>query len=158
MIYDKEDLLFDVVSKFTNNLNTEITAINTEKADSITLDTLETNAFFVQSAGEERFNYSPYIFFYMATPETESIDSSSMDLMSIRVLVLFEDEAIADYNLIRKLLRYQRALKQTAENNFEISAGSNRMMVSSLDPVVIEDQDSNVFVKAVGIELQSYIN
>lgn len=157
-MYDKEDLLFDIVSVFQNNLNTRISAINTEKNDNLTLETLSSGAYFVQEAGETSLNFSPYLFFYLSLPETESIESSSVDKFSVMVLIVFQDEANSNFELIRKLLRYQRAMKETVENNFSITAGSNRIKVAGVEPVIIRDQDSSRLIKTCGIEIETYIN
>lgn len=157
-MYDKESLLFDVVNIFKNNLDTEISAINTEKNDNLTLSTIPSDAYFIQEAGETSLNFNPYMFFYMSIPETVSIESSSMDTVNIASLVVFQDEANANFEMIRKLLRYQRAMKNTIEENFFITAGASKIKVSGLEPVVLEDQDSSRIIKVCGIEMQTQIN
>ena len=156
-MYDKEDLLFDVVQSFKDNFDTEIAAVNTLKGDSV-LDTIPAAAYFVQEAGEESFNFNPFVFFYVSIPNSESIESSSMDNFTITVLVVFQDEANTGFEMVRKLLRYQRAMKAVIENNFAINAGSNRIKVSGIEPVFLKDQDSANMTKTCGIEIQSFIN
>lgn len=154
---DKEDFIFTIVDIFKNNLNTEISAINTAKGDSV-LETIPTDAYFVQQAGEESLNFNPFIFFYISFAANETIQSHSMDQIGITVLTVFNDEANGDFEMVRKLLRYQKALKNVAENNFYTSNIGNNITVNSVEPVLFNDQDSNTLVKTCGIELQSYIN
>ena len=63
MAYDLELLMDDVKSILTSNLNTKISAINTEKSDSTTLLTVDNDAYFLQDLDHRSVNYNPFVFY-----------------------------------------------------------------------------------------------
>mgnify|MGYP003661754413 FL=1 len=63
MAYDLESLMSDVETIMTTNLNTKIGDINTEKADSITLLTIDSAAYFMQDLDHESLNFNPFVFY-----------------------------------------------------------------------------------------------
>ena len=56
MAYDLELLMDDVKSILKSNLNTKISAINTEKSDSTTLLTVDNDAYFLQDLDHRSVN------------------------------------------------------------------------------------------------------
>ncbi len=65
MAYDLENLLDDVKGIMTTNLNTKISAINSEKGDSTTLLTVDNSAYFLQELDNTSVNYNPFVFYIL---------------------------------------------------------------------------------------------
>lgn len=122
-IYDIESLVFDIDATLRANINTEINAINTEKADGITIDDITTNAFAVQSLDENIDNFPNFVF--TEVQETPAIPIGPQTGMEFRILTLVIASGTEnELQSSRRMFRYGRALKQCIEKHW---ASSNKL-------------------------------
>ena len=136
--YDVEQAVRDVATMFKNNLNTKIAAINTEKGD-FSISTIDSNAWF--------FHHIPVVWNYPVFMiygfENLSLNGFQED-NAVEAIELFFEVAIPDTNeaaseaQVYKLLRYARALKEIAQENYDCLRGYGKIKVASLTPALIE--------------------
>ncbi len=112
MINDEEDLLKSVRDYVKDNLNTKITAINTEKADfDIDTITADTDHYVL---GGETLDLPNHSFVNFAISEGIEVETNYDDKISkpiILVEVIFDNSK--NRNVYTKSLRYMRALYET---------------------------------------------
>jgi hypothetical protein len=152
-LYDTEVFLKDLETVLKDNLNTEITAINTEKGD-FSIDTIETNAWFLQNLEERVFNYKQFVIWGMTEP---SILSGQQNDNSIEEINVFVEIGIPDSgettseNTFWKLLRYSRCLGSIVRKNFDKFQGTTKIRVEQLIPTVYEFKNNSF--KSAGIRI-----
>lgn len=149
--YDLENYLVDVLAVMTTNLNTVIGAINTEKNDSITLKTVDANAYFLQTLDSAAANYDPYILYGIENIETVSMGPHSGHKVTVSVVIVLAD--FEDLNVTKRILRYGRALEQCFQENFQNNDQGLRIEVQSLVPVQFQALNSSYRYRAIGVLL-----
>lgn len=111
-IKDEESLLKDVQSYFKSNLNTQISAINTEKAD-YTIDTITGDDNHYLFAGElYEIPNRTFVNFAITEVAVKSNQNSKISIVSFMVEVVMDNPKKA--NTYFKSLRYMRAVYETA--------------------------------------------
>ncbi len=150
--HDFEEILDSVKAIMVNNFNTKLTAITTEKGDSIVLPEVVAEAYFLQTLDERAANFDPFIVYGIEDIETVSIGPQSSEKIFISVVILLTDNGRNDINRI--MYRYSRALKEIFEENWQIRNSSSKINVSRSTVVPFEALDSSATYKAVGIEIE----
>jgi hypothetical protein len=152
MKYDLENLLEDVETVLKTNLNNKITALNTEKSDTIVLRSVPAQAYFFETLDQRVANYNPFILYGIEEIETVSTLGDSAQQVTISVVLVLSDPQ--DKNPIpKRMLRYSRALKETIEENFALSSNAINLSVQSLVPVPFALQNNTQLFRAVGIKI-----
>lgn len=159
MAYDIENLLSDVKGILTSNFNTKLTAITSEKGDSITLTAIDSSSYFFQTMNDRTANFvGPFILYGIedlkSIPTPRSCASATEVLISILVIVADQGQ---DLNIMSRMLRYSRALKEVIEENFRIVECCNSLEVQSLVPVPFQDINTGEPYRAVGILLKTVL-
>jgi hypothetical protein len=149
MTYDIEDLLSDIGEVLTENLNTKISELETIKNDGLVLKRIEPNAIFVQEMLKES-NYNPFILYGITDVQTRSVLSSTVGIYTINVALALSDSK-NDKDILKRMLRYSRALKETIEENFLLKNNAVQLEVQSLIPVEFQSQSTNYRVVGINI-------
>ncbi len=152
-VYDLERYVTDIESLLTTNLNTKITALNTEKADSIVLKGIDSNAYFLQSLNGKQANYNPFILYGVGEITSISQYGSSIQQVILSIIVVVQDMA-EDVAIAKRMFRYQRALKEVIEENFQLVKSASKLEVHSLMPVVFTAFDTDAEYRAIGVEVK----
>ena len=121
MAYDIESLLTDIETILKASLSAKLTAITTEKGDSITL-TAVNNSAYVYDLDDKEMNYDPFILMFPMGPESEGIGPATIETITININLFLNDNA-NDQNIYKKMFRYQRAIKEVIQTNFQRGYG-----------------------------------
>ncbi len=153
--YDVENLLDGVVNIIKANLNTKITALNTEKNDGIQLMPVEDAAYFFMGLNERVANFNPFIIYGVESLATLPIEQGSALDIGVSVVVVVVDQGKPEIN--RLMLRYSRALKEVIEENNQKAGRSIKLTVEQFMPISFELLDSDAKYKAIGITINGTI-
>lgn len=148
---DIEQVVDDLQAFLDAKLNTELLAIDAEKADGIVLKPVDTKAYFPHSFDSRATNYDPFITLRVGNIESQAIGPATADTLPIAVLLILSDQN-AD-NPFKRLLRYQRAIKTLVLRHFAKISGSDKFKVVSLVVVPLQLLDSSDTFKMIGVEL-----
>ena len=155
MAYDLETLMNDVKAIMTSNLNTKISAINTEKGDSTVLDTIPTDAYFLQDLDHETLNYNPFVFYSLEEVEGSGFAPQTPQEALITIIIVVADQGYMD--TANRMFRYSRALKEVFEENFFIKSNSNFLNINVLAPVPLTTLNQSMEYRASGIQIKTII-
>lgn len=153
MKYDVENLLTDIESFLKSDLNTKLAAIDTEKNDSITLDQISTSrGYACQMLDDVVMNEKAFVFYGIEDVETKGLGGVTAGVYTISVLALLSDDG-NDANILKRLLRYQRALKEVVEENCA-KLPPGRISISSGIPADFKALSNPNTYRVIGIFLQ----
>jgi len=149
---DEEYWYFKAVNAVKNNINTKITAINSEKNDGIDLKTFDANAFFFQSFGNQLPNYIPAICFdsKIESQDTNGFVCSEKINLAIQALVSSEMKANSE-DIARLILRYRRVLKDIIEDEFRDFRG---IKISGLPDGPFQVNNLNYFTATIEVNFE----
>ena len=152
MAYDLENLMSDVKAIMVNNLNTKISSINSEKSDSTTLLTVDSDAYFLQELDSTTVNYNPFIFYSCEEIEGSGTATTVPEQFLINcILVLADQSAYSD--IPSRMFRYLRAMKEIFEENFFIKANSNYVSINQITPIPLTGLNEQQEFRATGIQI-----
>ncbi len=152
-VYDFENVLDDVKSILSSNLNTKIAEINAEKNDGITMPTINNNAYFFQTLDERVTNFDPFLVYSIDTLEGENdYGRSQMNILINNILIIADN---GKDSINRILFRYLRALNEIWKENFQSTSFSNRYKISSFTPVPFESLDTSTKYKGIGVIIET---
>ena len=144
-IKDTEDLVKAIKGVLATNLNTQITAINTEKADSMTIDSVSDYYYHLT----ELPNKDPFINIAIKPIKTESLHQNTARIIKLGIDLVFRAENIDGEKQIFKSLRYTRALVQALQKGaFEFD-----IKVEEMQPLPLDTGGEQVLV--CGVEVTS---
>jgi len=152
--YDEESLLSDIETVLKNNLNTRIAAINTEKADSITLATIDSGAYFMDM-DDRSANYNPIVVYTISSIETESIGHATARNIIVNIAIIVNDNG--DLSIVKRMLRYGRALREVFEQNFRYIRALDNFKIQSLPVLGFQLRNNSQRYKIVGLDLETSI-
>ena len=132
--FDLEQMLAGIETIMTDNLNTKITEINTERADTITLDSVNASAFFLQTLDNTATNFNPYVFYGIQDIESEGIGPTASMLITVRVMLVVVDDA-SDLLIAKRMLRYLRALEETFTDNWNELENRAKIEIQQFAPI-----------------------
>lgn len=156
MILDIEGVLDNFEKILKADINTEIEAINAEKSDTITLSTVSEGAYAYQSLDHEVLNYDPVVLFGVIDIENNNNGPVNAQNLTISIVVIAVDDTDGE-NMTRKMLRYQRAVKQTLEKNWQNGAIRNKIEIDSQLPARIKGLNDSQTHRVVGVEVKTYL-
>lgn len=155
--YDAEQLMDDVLSIMTTNLNTEIGNINTNKSGDgkgITLSTIDSSAYFFQTMNETTANVNPFVFYGINEVNLEQgIGPANNESYIVGVMLVLEDNN-TDLLIATRMLRYLKALRETFLNNWNDLSNRAKLRVESFAPFQFnEGIDSPITARVAAIAL-----
>lgn len=156
--YDVETFLDALGTLLTSNLNTKIAEISTEKGDASTVPMaqLHADAFFKQTLNNDCAAFDPYLLYGVTDISTDGIGPASIRTCTFEVSIVVADQG-TDKNIVKRVLRYQRALEEVLHENFDRLRAGFKLKVNSLVPVQLTAVNSPAQFRAVGVELQLVI-
>lgn len=158
--FDIEAFILAVEAKVKADLNTRLAAITTEKGDSLSLPTVHASAYSLVSLNQELMNYDPFVWIPLAGIETGTpnpqIGPYTVQRVELSVLVVKIDSR-EDNDNWKRLLRYQRALREILEEGFAKIRNGYTVRVTSMRPETVRLQNSTVVHHLVGVSLDVQI-
>lgn len=158
-LYDTEQMIRDLEALYKAQLNTEITAVDTDKADSITLDQIPTDQYFMVVLNKRVLNIRGFFIFFDITenpPQQVQLDNFQENV-TLRVSACTLDSGQADLDeLVFRLFRYQRAIKQVLFNNLDVFKGYSKPLVKALEPAAFP-LSNKVDILSMGIQVTASI-
>jgi hypothetical protein len=152
MKYDIESLLFDIESVLSSKLNAKLSQISADKSDGITLRPVDNRAYFLQELNSRSANFNPFILYGVTSIESRPHLAGSAAILTVSVTLVLADHG-NDTSIVKRMLRYSRALKETIQENFLLQKNSVNMEVHSLIPVEFQKLNSSENYRAVGIDI-----
>lgn len=153
--YDLERLLDDVLSVLQANLNTQIAAINTEKADSLTLKTVPNEAYFLQQLNGKMASYDPIVLYGVDDISSVASGPNVNHTFSLSAIIVVVDSG-QDVEIGKRMFRYGRALEDTFKRNWS-GGGRPNIEVKSLVPVPLTAFNTGESYRAVGVALKANV-
>lgn len=133
---DLESVCLALETFMRARLNTKLSEITTEKNDGIVLPTVPDAAYVFEYWGEEVANFNPVVLYGFAGMEAaDGPGPGVVEQIRMQIGVVLNDDGSAE--LIRKLLRYQRALKEIFLSGWDRVAGVSNVRVSGVEPFPI---------------------
>lgn len=160
--YDEEFILDDCIAAFKKSLNTEIAKINAEKlsiGDTLVLDPIADDNYVFATLSESHLNYKGFFLMYdlsdpgalkEASPEAQAEDATVTVMIGV-----FDQGEKERSNLLRKLLRYRRALREVVINSPDMFRGHAKPLLASLKPNAFEF--NRVIVLTSGVDIKASI-
>lgn len=150
--YDIEGLCDDIETLLKANLNTYITALNTEKGDSPVLDTIDSDAYFFQTMDGKEAAYSPYVF-YGVQDIADGDDVYNVPThVDITVAIIIADEG-QDVDSAKRMFRYLRVLKNLFKEKFDSLNNSIKITIKSQVPIELVTLNESRTERAVGVTI-----
>lgn len=149
---DLETIYRNIETILRANLNACITAITAEKADSITLELIDDEAYLFQSMNDSVLNFDPWVFYSEDSTATTGLGPTGADEFSVGVLIIKQYQNSTDEMF--KLLRYRRALKECFQAKWDKINPCGKVILSNISPVPFELANSNSPHILIGVELQ----
>lgn len=156
-MFDIETLIDTVTTTFQSGFAAEVTAINSEKGDSLLSD-ISSEAWFFQNLNEDVWNYEQFIIYGLSPTQdvNDSIPGNYIKTVNMFYeVVIQEDGSQGDDNQFKKLLRYSRVFETLAFKNFDSIQGHAKIKVTSLAPTSFSLDGK--FLRSAGINLTASI-
>lgn len=150
---DIETLLLRIETYLKANLNTAITALNTEKNDSLVLAQVVDDAYFLQSFNQRIANYDPHILIALDDVQGSGIGPGVAKTLVFTVVLILADTNDMDLMIGIRMLRYGRVLEDLFNRGFSKILPSANFKVNSLVPIAFTSLNSNDPYRAVGVEV-----
>lgn len=149
---DIEQYLLNIKAYLLANLNTYITALNSEKNDTVVLATLDSAAYFLQTFNGTIANYNPHMFIGVSDIQSQGIGPGTLKQLTFDVILIFEDR-VQDIDVGIRLLRYGRILEEIFNRGFQKIMPGATFKVNSLVPISIVSVNTNDPYRAVGVQV-----
>jgi hypothetical protein len=134
-VYDLEKLSFDLREICKANIVAKLLAIDTEKADGVTMQSPHASAYFFQALTKAQASQYPcFVFFGMDDPISDGLGPMSVEEVELFFIVMLKDTAENEVYL-QRMLRYSRALKEIFQENFNNTPWKNKLKITSVAPV-----------------------
>ena len=151
-----ELLIKNILKIFKENLNTQITNINSQNTD-YKISLINDNAWDIQYLGRNTLNYNPFAM--IAMPESPKVIDSTGPDTSFEVEIHIE-VVLSNINAVRgqepffRLIRYARALEFVFKNNYDKLQVGNMFTFSTLVPTSFEVESKTYHSSGIGINLK----
>jgi len=134
--YDTESFLKQLITLLKANLNTQISAINTEKAD-FSIDTIDDDAWYFQNLNDNVFNNTVFVAYGIEANAKVSEPQQDNYVKEISVFIevsMSDDGDTTNENVMWRLLRYTRALEEVVFKNYQKIDSRAKLRVKNLEP------------------------
>ena len=150
---DIEEIVFAIETFFKANLNNKLTEIDGEKSDFV-LKSIDTEAYLFGDLNDSIANFDPFFFHYVDDIVSIVTGPNIAKVVTHEMTIIFADGSEDKGTISRRVLRYLRALEEVASAAyFEIFSGT-RVEISTLAPLTIQFNNSSVYHKVVGIQIE----
>lgn len=150
--FDIETFLEKLETKLKVSINQKITAINTEKGDSL-IDQIPTDAWIFGSLDDRAKNYKDFIFYFVDTIDTSLAGARSAEDYTIEIDIFMYDRQ--DNKVQKRLLRLHRALREAVLETWDkVGIGYDKVSMESLVPIDVKLENSSFYHKILGVSLK----
>lgn len=153
-VYDLEAICDDIQAILEENLNDKIEEIDNEKGDDIKLKPVNSEAYFFQTLDERVANYDPFILYGLDDMNAEGIGPATAEKPIINVVLSLVDNGQVG-SIGKRVLRYQRAIKETLQDHWDQSGQSMKFRVTGLVPVEYRMLNSSNTYRAIGVTIET---
>lgn len=151
---DFESIADAVKAYLQAKLNTKLAEIDAEKNDGITLATIPATAYFFDYLGSEEVNQPVFVLYGVSRMEPVSRSVQAVATrVTMQVAVVLTDSG-NDREVLKRLLRYQRALREVFETGWNSVSGSLKFEVGSLAPYGLDLLNRGADDRIIGITLE----
>lgn len=149
-----EDFLNCSIEMVKDQINLKLQEIDTERGDFVLKPIDLENAIIFQSLNNFPVNFDPILYYGIDQVNTESIESAAGETWEVEFSIILADPQ--DRSADKRILRYQRALKEIFLNNYvKINNMRQKVRVKALNPVAFTLQNSSVEFRAIGIIVET---
>lgn len=154
--YDIEDLASDLEAVMKNFLNPKLASLDAEKADGMTLSPVDANAYFFASLDGKEASYNPFIVYGIDDIATDANGSATANTITFNLALVLTDEGL-DLQIVNRMLRYQRALREIFEENWSQSRNGIKLKIQSLVPVYLKGLNATYPSRVVGLNVTAVL-
>lgn len=155
-IYDSESLLDEIEAALKASLNTKIQDINAEVSDGIVLKEIDNSAYILQELNTTQTNMDPFIFYGISNMLTTAEGPYALANISVEILIIFADNG-NEKSIPKLALRYNRALREALQDNWQMINNAQRLTIEDLLPVPYTDLNTSETGRATGIKVLTSI-
>lgn len=162
-MYDEESMIGDIETTFKAKLSAEIDCINAEKGavdgDNLFLEYINDDKYIFETLDSRVLNYKGFfiLFGLVDTPIREqNLNNLIEDVVITFQVATFDKGDKQRSNLMRKLLRYRRALKQVIFKNPDMFRGYAKPLMASLKPDAFPYGSKNI-VLTIGLDIKASV-
>ncbi len=151
--YDIESILADLKATLVANLNTQISAINTEKGDGITLKSVDDSAYHLQNQEDRVELFDPFVVYgEAAEPAIQATGPGVAITYQVAVWMVLADNG-TDLSIVKRLFRYRRALMDLMKSNWSSFAKADQKMKiqASMPTPPYKDMETGFMGRAIGV-------
>lgn len=153
MAYKLETLIFDLETYLKANLNTRITAINTENGDTL-LSTFDASSYFVQTLDDRVTNWSQFVFIQAGNPTLDQSEYGGLALTyPIGIYLMLPSDNLNEMNA-RRIFRFSEALQDVVLLGF-YSTSKKKLKVQSVDAMALVELNATRSMISTGITLEA---
>lgn len=150
---DIEVICIAVEAFMKARLNTKLAEIDAEKNDGLTCLTVPDAAYVFEYWGEEVSNFNPVVLYgFGGMDAVDGVGPGVIDLVRLQVGVVLNDNGAPD--LVRRLLRYQRALKEIFTKDWDKVYGAVKFRVSGTEPFPLQLLHRQAPDRMIGVTLE----
>jgi len=153
--FDIENLREEIETILKAKLNTKITALNSEKGDTLLLS-VDSTAYYFQSVNSENISKDPYIFTGVASVDASTTQGAVAGTITYDIYIVFSESSNDDL-VGKRIFRYQRAIKEVVTENFSEIDNVSTIEVSDLNPIALEIAGSDEMHHATGVQIRTAI-
>jgi len=151
--YDIETFRDQIIALVQANLGAKITAINTEKDDTLSIDDIAAENYY-NDITDQVVNISPFIYYGFDRLESETVGAQTRTSITLFVSVVFDNTNQTGTE--SKVLRYTRCLKEIIQENSKKIPAASPLSVTEFLPVNFELNKGSDF-KVGGIHVTATI-
>jgi hypothetical protein len=134
-------------------LNTKLAEIDAEKADGMTSPTVPDEAYVFEYWGEEFANFNPVVLIGIAGMDaSDGPGPGVVQTVRLQVGVVLTDDGTP--NIVRKLLRFQRALTEIFTKEWDTVYRAVKFRVSGIEPFPVSLLHRDQPDRMIGITLE----
>lgn len=154
MTYDIEIFIIELQGLLQSDLNSKLSALDTEKNDGIILLPVGSSGYFIQTMDDAVANFDPFIYIGIDDVESVGIGPATSNKFLITVALILAD-AVTDIYIWKRMMRYQRALVEVLQNKYAtFSSHPCKVIIKSLVPISFRLLDSTQSSRAIGCQLE----
>ena len=147
--FDIETLVTNLEAEMKIQLAARITAINTEKGDSL-LDQISSEAWFAESLDDKAANFKTFVFWFTDSLETRVAGNQFSHDLTLEFDILLVDRQ--DRQVQKRIYRYRRALAEAIASAWQkVGMGYGYPEIQSLNPVDVRLNNSSTMHKLFGV-------
>lgn len=147
------DLVDGIESFIKANLNTKIAEQNSSNSHSLTLKTVDNEAYFFQTMNDAIANYDPFVYYGVSNIQVlDKAGGGVIEEITLHAIICVSDRG-EDLQIGRRMLLYREAWKSLIGSGWALINKAVRMDLTSLVPVKFTEINTNAPYRAVGIEM-----